>query len=783
MASELKVNKITPESGVTLTLGDSGDTINFGSGVLPNFENLTVTGDLTVDTNSLKVDSTNNFVGIGTASPSVALDVVGAITATGNITGTLATAAQPNITSLGTLTGLTTTGDINLGDSDKINFGASNDFYIEHNGSGTFLVDQGTGNLIIRATDLYFQNSGGTENYLVATSGGGVNLRYANNIKLATTSTGITVTGTVVSDGLTVDGDATISDSNPSIYLNETDATDVNTTIVNSAGDLKIYTRTDAGVNSALRFNLDHATGDISFYEDTGTTPKLFWDASAERLGIGTSSPTNELMVAGGTDTRVTIDGSSSAGLYITDSGASGVTIRNTNDGDLEFLGVSGKSFVFNQASINTDFRIESDANANMFFVDASTNRVGIGTASPQNTFHVDSSDGTVARFITSSSSGILQVGNSQTGTGTGPELRFHHNNTLGSRIISESTEDFASAGNQSAKIKFNAKSNGNNYDMVTMIPGISRPLVGIGTTSPDQMLHIQSANTTAQLHLEYTGSGTDGPIIKIENSTTTVGDNDLAGQIQFVGARDGSDNSTYASLKVRMTDVTAGTHDGNIEFLTTSNGSLGERMRLTSDGKVGIGTSSPSYKLTILEGGNNFIQISQSGDSVAGSLIGRGGSTNLRIQNSENAATEFWTNNTERMRITSAGNVGIGLTSPGVALDVSGAIRATGDITAFYTSDRTLKTNIENISDPINKVKELNGVSYNWTEAAQKKYNHLNDQKEVGVIAQDVEKVLPEMVAQREDGTKAVRYERMCALLIECVKDLQNQIDELKDK
>jgi len=80
-----------------------------------------------------------------------------------------------------------------------------------------------------------------------------------------------------------------------------------------------------------------------------------------------------------------------------------------------------------------------------------------------------------------------------------------------------------------------------------------------------------------------------------------------------------------------------------------------------------------------------------------------------------------------------------------------------------------------------MDKVKELNGVSYNWTQEAQEKYNHLNDQKEIGVIAQEVEKVLPEMVAQREDGTKAVRYERMCALLIECVKDLQNQIDELK--
>ena len=73
--SELKVDKITPRQGTTLTLGDSGDTINFGSGVLPNFENLTVTGDLTVDTNSLKVDSTNNYVGIGTASPNKPLHI------------------------------------------------------------------------------------------------------------------------------------------------------------------------------------------------------------------------------------------------------------------------------------------------------------------------------------------------------------------------------------------------------------------------------------------------------------------------------------------------------------------------------------------------------------------------------------------------------------------------------------------------------------------------------------------------------------------------------------
>ena len=66
-------------------------------------------------------------------------------------------------------------------------------------------------------------------------------------------------------------------------------------------------------------------------------------------------------------------------------------------------------------------------------------------------------------------------------------------------------------------------------------------------------------------------------------------------------------------------------------------------------------------------------------------------------------------------------------------------------------------------------------------TQEAKDKHSHLGDEKEVGVIAQQVEKVLPEMVGTRDDGTKAVRYERMCALLIECVKDLQNQVNELK--
>jgi len=95
--SQLEVDKIIPQSGTTLTLGDTGDTINFGSGVLPNFENLTVTGDLTVDTNSLYVDSANNRVGIGTASPSYNLDVSGNMRLTNDIRLDNGTADSPQV--------------------------------------------------------------------------------------------------------------------------------------------------------------------------------------------------------------------------------------------------------------------------------------------------------------------------------------------------------------------------------------------------------------------------------------------------------------------------------------------------------------------------------------------------------------------------------------------------------------------------------------------------------------------------------------------------------------
>ncbi len=118
-------------------------------------------------------------------------------------------------------------------------------------------------------------------------------------------------------------------------------------------------------------------------------------------------------------------------------------------------------------------------------------------------------------------------------------------------------------------------------------------------------------------------------------------------------------------------------------------------------------------------------------------------------------------------------------------ASGTSGEIRATNDITAFYSSDVSLKENIHNISSPMDKVQNLNGVLFDWKQSfidsKGGEDGYFVRRTDVGVIAQDVEKVLPEVVGTRPDGVKAVKYDRLCALLIECVKDLQVQVNDLK--
>ena len=125
---------------------------------------------------------------------------------------------------------------------------------------------------------------------------------------------------------------------------------------------------------------------------------------------------------------------------------------------------------------------------------------------------------------------------------------------------------------------------------------------------------------------------------------------------------------------------------------------------------------------------------------------------------------------------------------SPGVGTAASGTtgeIRATHDVTAYYSSDATLKENVSNLTNALDKVQQIRGVEFDWKQeyidAKGGEDDYFLRKHDVGVIAQEVEAVLPEVVGTREDGVKAVKYDRLTALLIEAIKDQQSQIEELR--
>lgn len=134
---------------------------------------------------------------------------------------------------------------------------------------------------------------------------------------------------------------------------------------------------------------------------------------------------------------------------------------------------------------------------------------------------------------------------------------------------------------------------------------------------------------------------------------------------------------------------------------------------------------------------------------------------------------------------ITQSSDLRIDRLGVGCAAGASGTIRAAGDITAFYSSDISLKTNIKNIDNAMDKIQKINGVSFDWTDSYLIENggedDYFNRKHDVGVIAQEIESVLPEVVATRENGIKAVKYDRIVALLIEGIKELKAEVEDLK--
>jgi len=344
---------------------------------------------------------------------------------------------------------------------------------------------------------------------------------------------------------------------------------------------------------------------------------------------------------------------------------------------------------------------------------------------------------------------------------------------------------------------------------------------VGIGTTSPSYKLHLVGGS-------EYI----DGGLGPINSSPYTSANrlifnndyNDVARGPNKITLYDGSWLGGFGIHNNTLAYYSGGIHNWYLASDATNAVSL---MTLTSGGSLGIGTTSPSEKLhvdgnVIVTYNNSFQGINSIGNKAILARVSPttgiinyaeyATATNLNgfVLGSDDArvkgdiatdSLDFITNTSSRMFINSSGNVGIGTTSPSYKLDVvgdsritsgslgvgvapnatDGRIDASNDIVAYSTSDQRLKENVTPIENALEKVKTLTGVEFDWKEDTA--HVHGYHGHDVGIIAQDVQAVLPEAVRTNESGYLSVRYEKMIALLIEANKELAARVEFLEQK
>jgi hypothetical protein len=221
--------------------------------------------------------------------------------------------------------------------------------------------------------------------------------------------------------------------------------------------------------------------------------------------------------------------------------------------------------------------------------------------------------------------------------------------------------------------------------------------------------------------------------------------------------------------------------------------------LRIGGDGVVsgssqvtGIGNAQlTNSSITI---GSTAISLGSSATTIAGlTSVTSTGFTGALTGNASTATTAGTVTTAAQPTITSVGTLSA-LTVTGVitangGVTVTGAITATGNISAYVSSDRRLKNNIVPIENALTKLNKIGGYSFDWTDDyIEKESNGKGEdgyffrKHDIGVIAQELQEILPEAVAEKTDGYLGVRYEKIIPLLIQSIKELQLEINELKN-
>lgn len=205
---------------------------------------------------------------------------------------------------------------------------------------------------------------------------------------------------------------------------------------------------------------------------------------------------------------------------------------------------------------------------------------------------------------------------------------------------------------------------------------------------------------------------------------------------------------------------------------------------------QTGIGTTTPinKFEVVAVKGDPATSGFAANGNLRLGATVGThvldfglsSSSTNAWIQ-ARDKSSYIVANSYNLLLNPNGGNVGIGTTSPSTKLYVNGDITANS---VAGTSDIRFKTNIRTVENALEKIKSLRGVYFNWNQKAFPE-KEFGAQDELGFIAQEVEKIVPEIVSKdkSKEEYRSVKYDKLVALLVEAIKDQQKQIDSLTNK
>ena len=290
-----------------------------------------------------------------------------------------------------------TSSGIQLLDGQKFIAGTGNDLQIFHNGSSSIIQDTGTGGLTLRSNLLSLQNAAGTETLASFVEDGSVTLRHDNVTKLSTNSTGVSITGAfTATDGSII----TVNDNSVALNLVSTD------TDASQGPILRLYRNAVGAASDVIGtlhyYGQDVAGNDTQYAEIEGRIEDATNGAEDGTLFLST-------MVAGTSRSRLN--------FYSTEA-------------------------VFNDGSQDINFRVESNGNANMLFVDGGNNRVGIGHATPDGLLHLKNTDSTA--YSATATDGQV---------GVGPTIYLENpantNSSVGGQIVfgMRSTEEQARIG------------------------------------------------------------------------------------------------------------------------------------------------------------------------------------------------------------------------------------------------------------------------------------------------------------------------------------------------